>query len=128
MPILREAMKGMTVDGAKARVTSVKVRNREREKAQQLLDQIADKWERETRNVSPPKAISQHPLTDEIVKLGSDALPMILRRMESRPWFWFDVLRRLTKGKVNPVSPEMRGDVQQMTEAWIKWGVDSGVI
>jgi len=37
-------------------------------------------------------------------------------------------LTELTKVKENPVIPAMRGNMQKMTEAWIKWGEDRGII
>jgi hypothetical protein len=52
---------------------------------------LADKWETETRNMSSPKAIIGHPAVQEIIDWGEDAVPMILRRMASRPCFWFAI-------------------------------------
>ena len=60
--------------------------------------------------------------------LGPDVVPLILKRMQERPWFWFGPLLQLTGLKDNPVKPEMRGDMQQMTNAWVQWGVESGRI
>jgi hypothetical protein len=89
---------------------------------------LADQWEDETRNISSPKAIMRHPAVQKIVEMGDGAVPMILRRMADRPWFWFGVLMQITKEPTDPIDPSMRGDMQKMTEAWLKWGRDRGVI
>jgi hypothetical protein len=89
---------------------------------------LADLWEQETRNISSPKVIASHPQVQDIINLGDDVVPLILRRMAHRPWFWFDALMRITKETVDPITPDMYGDMQQMTEAWLKWGVDRGII
>jgi hypothetical protein len=60
--------------------------------------------------------------------MGDKVVPLILRRMKHRPWFWFSALRELAKPEKNPVTPSMRGNMQRMTEAWIKWGVRRGII
>jgi hypothetical protein len=94
----------------------------------QKFENLADEWESETRHVASSKKIASHPLVREIVKMGRPAVPLILRRMKDRPWFWFHTLKELTRVKVDPVRPSMRGDMQQMTEAWIKWGENRGII
>ena len=90
------------------------------------FEMLADQWEGETRNLSSPSAISRHAAALEITGLGESVVPLILNRMVSRPWFWFDILRTLTQD--NPIGPSMRGDMQRMTEAWVSWGVDRGII
>jgi hypothetical protein len=92
------------------------------------FDLLADLWERETRNISSPKAIINHPAIQEIIHLGEDVVPLILRRMSHHPWFWFDALVRLTKESIDPVTPSMYGDMQQMADAWLNWGADRGII
>jgi hypothetical protein len=89
---------------------------------------LANKWESETRNISSPRVIVSHPIVQEILVLGEQVVPMILRRMEDRPWFWFELLMKLTKSPLDPITPDMRGDMQRMTEAWLKWGAESGII
>ncbi len=89
---------------------------------------LADLWERETRNVTSPKAIVSHPALHSIIALGEGVVPLILRRMEHHPWFWFDALKTLTRATMDPITPSMRGDMQQMTDAWLHWGTDRGII
>jgi hypothetical protein len=90
------------------------------------FDNLARRWERETRNLSAVGAITSHPAYQQIIAMGAPAVPLILKRMQGRPAFWFDALRRIT-GQ-NPIKPSMRGNVQRMTEAWLQWGTKRGHI
>lgn len=87
---------------------------------------LAERFERETRNLSSPNAIAAHPSAQEIVALGKPVVPLILDRMNLYPWFWFDVLEKLT-GE-NPIDPEMHGKMEDMTFAWVGWGWSEGLI
>jgi hypothetical protein len=98
---------------------------------QVVVDQfqrLADEWERETRNLSSPRAIMSHPVVDKIVSMGDIVIPLILGRMERRPWFWFQALKQLSNESIDPVKLSMRGDLQAMTDAWLQWGVRRGYI
>jgi hypothetical protein len=90
------------------------------------FDVLADLWERETRNLSSVTAITSHPAYQTIIRMGRDVLPLILRRMQQRPALWFDALHRIS-GE-DPVKPQMFGNVQRMTDTWVKWGAERGLI
>lgn len=62
-----------------------------------------------------------HPAYQQIIGMGPDALPLILRDLadEPAPWFW--ALRAIT-GE-DPVPEAERGDVDRMVEAWLSWGM-----
>lgn len=91
---------------------------------EQQFNKLADQWERETRNMSSIADIINHSSYKAIVAMGMPALKFILRRMKTRPAFWFDALRQLTQkiDPVDPIHPHMYGDLKQMTEAWLRWG------
>lgn len=82
---------------------------------------LADEWESETRNRSSQNRIANHPKVREIVAMGADVVPLIIARMKTRPWFWFSSLTELTGDQ--PITHDMRGNMQKMTEAWITWGL-----
>lgn len=90
------------------------------------FDELATRWERETRNLSSPQAMASHPAYAKIIRLGNDALPLIFERMERQPGFWFEALRRIT-GE-DPVQSAQRGNVDAMWKAWVKWGTERGHI
>jgi hypothetical protein len=89
---------------------------------------LADRWERETRNITSPKVIANHPYVRAIIKIGKDVVPLILNRMKHHPWFWFGALMEITGETTDPIADGMRGDMQAMTEAWIRWGESRAII
>ena len=73
---------------------------------EQKFRSLADQWESETRHVASPRKIASHPLVRQLIAMGRPAIPLILRRMKSRPWFWFHALKELSGEKVGPITPE----------------------
>ena len=87
---------------------------------------LAERWREETAALSSVSQIAMHPAYQEIIGLGSAAAPLILRELQRRPGHWFWALRAIT-GE-DPVRLEQRGKIKEMAEAWIQWGVESGVL
>ena len=90
---------------------------RQRERVFKLL---ADLWRQETAPYSSPARRAEHWAYQLVIKLGPDAVPFILREMQSTPDLWFIALREIT-GE-NPVAPADRGHIARMTAAWLDWG------
>ena len=84
----------------------------------------ADKWEQETSHLSSPTRMIAHPSYQEIVAMGDEVVPLLIRDMQEtgRTWFW--ALTSLTKA--NPVDPRDAGKVKRMIDAWVKWGKKRG--
>lgn len=62
----------------------------------------------------------------QLIGMGTDALPLILMELQREPDHWFWALEAIT-GE-NPVPVDSRGDVDQSTKAWIDWGKTNGLI
>ena len=50
--------------------------------------------------------------------------PLILAELNHEPDDWFWALHAITGA--SPVPAEIRGNVRQMTDAWLQWGVSQG--
>jgi len=83
-------------------------------------------WEAETAHISSMTKIVMHPAYQQIIGMGQIAIPLILSEMGKKPDHWFWALRSIT-GE-DPVLPEHRGRLKQMTEDWLKWGRENGYI
>lgn len=83
-------------------------------------------WESATAHLSSITEISTHPAYQQIIGMGTLAIPLILSEMKEKPGHWFWALKSIT-GE-DPVSPEHRGRIKQMTEAWLRWGREQGYI
>ena len=87
---------------------------------------LADQWRTETGGFSFDYQREQHPAYDQIVRLGENAIPWILRELRDRPYHWFSVLETLTGD--NPINSEAEGNFQRMVDAWVDWGEKKGYI
>ena len=81
-------------------------------------------WESETVHLSSITESAMHPAYQQIIGMGQVAVPFILSEMRKKPDHWFWALRSIT-GE-DPVLPEHRGRLKQMTKDWLKWGREQG--
>ncbi len=90
------------------------------------FERLADKWESETRPVASPRKITSHSLVRQIVGIGRPApFDSSANKVASV------VVVPLIKGTVEKgdfIAPAMRGDLNNMSKAWIKLGADRGLI
>lgn len=84
------------------------------------FERLAAQWKQDTAHLSSPIMIAEHRAYQEIIGMGMDAVPLILRDLQESPSQWFLALRSIA-GE-SPVSPEDRGDVDAMAAAWLDWG------
>lgn len=83
-------------------------------------------WEKETSTISSPSKIVNHPEYRNIIALGDEAIPLILGNMKKQYNYWFVALRSITGD--DPVTAEDAGNMQAMTDSWLKWGYMHGYI
>ena len=83
-------------------------------------------WESETAHLSSVTEISIHPAYQQIIGMGTIALPFILDELKRNPGHWFWALKAIT-GE-DPVPPTERGKIKKMAESWLKWGKEQGYI
>ena len=81
---------------------------------------LADQWKAETGMFSFHEQKAQHPAYREIIAMGDQAVPLILRELQERPYRWFAALRELT-GE-NPIPAAAAGKFEEGVAAWLKWG------
>ena len=65
-----------------------------------------------------------HPAYQGIIGLGDAALPWILEELKKEPRDWFWALTAIT-GE-NPIPESSAGKVEEMAEAWLRWGREQG--
>lgn len=83
-------------------------------------------WEADTFLSSSITQICMHPAYQEIIGMGESAIPLILAEIQRVPGHWFWALRAISG--VDPTSPEDRGNISRMTEAWLSWGREGGYL
>jgi hypothetical protein len=94
------------------------------ESIEQRFRRLEAVWEAETLFLSDAQRIIEHPAFQEILGLGREAVPLMLRDLEKGPRHWVWALSRITG--VNPVPAEDAGKIRKMSEAWLRWGRENG--
>ena len=85
---------------------------------------LATKWKSETGLLSNVTKKCTHPAYQQIIGMGWEALPLILRDLRDSKADWFWALTAITGA--NPISTEIAGNITQMTEAWLQWARAKG--
>jgi len=86
----------------------------------------ASKWKEEVGGHSIPLYKISNPNYLNIIGMGKDALPYILKDLEKDSDDWFVALKSIAKE--NPVSREDMGNRKKMREAWLEWGKSQQLI
>lgn len=89
------------------------------------FSQLVKTWRRETAIHSSILKKVTHPAYLRIIGMGPDAIPLILKEMKRRPGHWFCALDAVTQGD-SPVQDWQ--NLEQATQAWIKWGETKGYL
>jgi hypothetical protein len=87
---------------------------------------LAETWRDETSLASSATDMILNSAYQRIIGLGPDVVPVILSELRVRPDHWFWALTSITG--VNPVPDEAAGNLQLMTNAWLAWGREQGLI
>lgn len=87
---------------------------------------LAGTWREETKLASTASDLFLNSAYQRIIGLGPDVIPVILGDMQQRPDHWFVALSALTGA--DPIPEEARGRLRAMTEAWLRWGAEEGLL
>src|SRR5437667_3416720 len=93
---------------------------------EQKFRKLADTWKRETVYLSNVAKKAMHPAYQGIIGLGEPAVPLILEDLKQDPADWFWALAAITGD--NPVPESSAGRVEEMAEAWLRWGRERGLV
>lgn len=91
-----------------------------------LFATLADQWVTDTAVQSSLTKRYAHPAYQRIVGIGPAVVPLLLNELETEPNYWFHALRAITGA--DPVTPQMRGNLREMTDAWLAWGRRQGYL
>jgi hypothetical protein len=94
------------------------------ETLEQRFRRLAAEWQQATAHLSSMSAANAHPAYQEIIRLGPDVVPLLLRDMEQNETHWFNALRSITGA--NPLTTAEAGNIPLMVAAWLRWAKDKG--
>ncbi len=87
---------------------------------------LASTWKANTLNISSISQMTVEPHYLQIIAMGKAAVPLILKKLENEPDFWFPALSSINGG-INPVKNSNRGDLAAMTQDWINWAKENNL-
>ncbi|MGP8258841.1 MAG: hypothetical protein ACLQM6_02695 [Acidobacteriaceae bacterium] len=87
--------------------------------------QLRKEWIRGTEKLSRLSEIVLHPAYQQIIAMGSEAIPFILKSLERQTDHWFWALKMLNKGKDVAEGIET---MEGAASAWLKWGTEQGYL
>ena len=87
---------------------------------------LRDDWKSKTRHLSNTAQIALVFSYQQIIGMGPDVVPLILRELQQETDHWFWALEAIT-GE-NPVSRVDAGDMRASADAWIAWGQRKGLV
>lgn len=94
------------------------------EEIDQTFTNLVQQWRNETIGISSTTDLVMHPAYQQIIRMGSVVIPMLLREVERKSGRWFHALCEIT-GE-DPVPLEKRGKTKEMTQIWLDWGKAKG--
>lgn len=88
------------------------------------FDELNEVWSAAVRFHSGPG--DRHPAYRAIVQLGPAVVPLLLADLAESGRPWYSALRELTGD--NPVPDSDRGKIQAVTDRWLAWGRERGLV
>jgi hypothetical protein len=90
------------------------------------FNKFANDWKKQTAIYSNTLHITRNDNYLDIIGMGKEALPFILKDLEKSPDHWFVALKAIAKE--NPVPKEAYGNIEQMRHYWLQWGKTNNII
>ncbi len=87
---------------------------------------LANEWRRATSHLSSVADISIHPAYQRIIGMGPAVVPLILSELERETDDWFWALNAITGA--DPIPRKSWGKMDEMAQAWIRWGRRHGYL
>lgn len=97
-----------------------------RQRMREEFCELARRWRKDTQWLSSPTQIAMHPAYQAIIGMGAPALGWILEDLQADRAQWFWALKAIARE--DPIPPQDRGDIARMTDRWLDWGRDKGII
>ena len=95
------------------------------ERVEQHVLRLLSAWREETAYLSSSTAITEHSAYQELIALGTSALPFLFRDLDKTGDGHLSKALTAITG-VRPITVEDRGQVQKAAEYWLRWAKENG--
>jgi hypothetical protein len=92
---------------------------------EQCVVRLLVRWRQETAYLSSSTRIAAHPAYQELITLGSAALPFLLRDLEQTGDGHLSKALAAITG-AHPVADDESGQVRKIAETWLRWARENG--
>lgn len=89
------------------------------ETVEERFRRLAAVWHRDTDYLSSMGEADNHPAYQEIIGLGAEVVPFLVRDLAENHTHWFTALEAITGAR--PTSAADAGNIPRMAEAWLRW-------
>ena len=83
------------------------------------FQRLKEQWKEETLDMSSLTDMVTHRAYLQIIGMGDKAIPLLVDELRKEPNHWFVALNAISGD--NPIAPEDAGNLERMTEAWLRW-------
>lgn len=90
------------------------------------FDALLGRWIQDTGPSSSLRDIVSHAAYQEIIAMGREAVPLILRDLERQPRHWNPALKAITGAA--PVPKEHAGRLELIAQDWLSWAKANGYV
>jgi hypothetical protein len=90
------------------------------------FNRLLAEWQKESIVMSSITDMVMLPSYQAIIGMGPAVVSLILNELKQDPDYFFWALEAITGD--NPILPEDEGNLDRMTNAWIRWGQENGII
>lgn len=95
------------------------------ETTEQQVVRLLRQWREETAYLSSSTAITNHPAYQELIAMGTLALPFLFHDLEqTKDGHLSKALTAITGA--HPIPADQRGKIRGIAETWLQWGRDNG--
>jgi hypothetical protein len=95
------------------------------ESVEQRVARLLARWRQETAYLSSSTQITGHAAYQELISLGSAALPYLFRDLEQTGDGHLSKALAAITG-ASPVKADERGQVRKVADAWLLWARENG--
>ena len=95
-----------------------------REVVESKFERLVAEWKTTRNQTNSGTEMFTHPAYLNIIGMGSEVVPLILREIEVSVDHWFWALKAITEK--DPVPPSHRGRLKLMSEDWLRWAKKQG--
>ena len=85
------------------------------------FNQLANVWRTQIKFESSSTKIYKNTAYLEIIQMGPDVVPFMLKDLQQNGGHWFEALHLLTK-QSPVVDQKYAGNIKELTQLWLNWG------